>query len=99
MITDLDPPIVTFYPLNAGTREGDDVTLYCNADGNPVPTISWTRNGFAINASDNYGSSNDNKQLNIRNVNRSDSGEYRCVANNTLGNGTSSAAILVVQCK
>ncbi len=77
------------------------MNLSCNADGNPEPTISWTRNGSPIDTSDNSGISfsDDNKQLTITNVNRTDSGEYRCVANNKLGNDTSSAATLDIQCK
>ena len=41
----------------------------------------------------------DNKQLIITNVNRSDHGEYRCVASNSFGNATSRAATLNVECK
>ena len=43
--------------------------------------------------------SDDEKQLSIENVNRTDSGEYQCVAENSLGNDTSNAATLEVQCK
>ena len=78
------------------------MTLSCNADGNPVPTISWTRDGSPINATgSNYriSFSEDKKQLTIANVSRTDSGEYRCVASNKLGNDTSNAATLDVQCK
>ncbi|KAL9951090.1 hypothetical protein ACROYT_G043686 [Oculina patagonica] len=93
----LDQPKVTPYPLNAG--EGDDVTLSCNADGNPEPTISWTRNGSPMSTPGNsrITFSDNKKQLTITNVNRTDSGEYRCVASNSLGNDTSNAATLNVQ--
>ena len=37
--------------------------------------------------------------MTVTNVNRTDSGEYRCVANNILGNETSDVATLDVQCK
>ncbi|XP_078354372.1 roundabout homolog 1-like [Oculina patagonica] len=84
--TDLDRPKVTSYPLNAG--EGDNVTLSCNADGNPEPTISWTRNRSPMSTpgSSRITFSDNKKQLTITNVNRTDSGEYRCVANNSVGN-------------
>ncbi|XP_078352640.1 hemicentin-1-like isoform X3 [Oculina patagonica] len=93
----LDQPKVTPYPLNAG--EGDDVTLSCNADGNPEPTISWTRNGSPMSTpgSSRITFSDNKKQLTITNVNRTDSGEHRCVASNSLGNDTSNAATLNVQ--
>ena len=40
----------------------------------------------------------DDKTLTITNVNRTDRGEYRCVASNRLGNATSNATILSVHC-
>ena len=87
--------------LNAKPTEGTDVTLSCNFDGQPEPTISWTMNGSPLNTSVNsrISLSGDKKQLTITNVHRTDSGEYRCVASNSLGNATSNAAALSVQCK
>ncbi len=111
MIADLDQPKVTFHQLNANltSKEGDDVTLSCNATAFPKPTISWTRNGLLLNTTDNsridlISSTDDKKQLTIteltiRDVNRRDSGEYRCVGSNKLGNDTSNAVFLDVQCK
>ena len=97
-----DQPEITVHPKKE-TRpvEGDNVTLSCNADGNPKPTISWTRNRSPVTKSDNsrISFSEDKKQLTITNVSRTDSGEYQCVANNSLGNATSDAALLDVQCK
>ena len=77
------------------------MTLSCTADGNPLPTISWTKNGSPINVHDNSSIifSEDKKQLTITNLSRTDSGEYRCVAKNTLGNDTFDVGTLDVQCK
>ena len=70
------------------------MTLSCNASGDPLPTISWTKHGSIINASGDsrisFGA--DNKELTITNLSQADDGEYRCVANNTLGNASSNAA-------
>ena len=45
-----DPPqiiqAITTSDLTA--KEGDFVTLLCNASGRPVPTIMWRREGNAI---------------------------------------------------
>ena len=41
----------------------------------------------------------DKKELTITNVSRTDSGEYRCVAKNSVGSETSNAAKLDVQRK
>ena len=96
-----DQPEITLHPIAQTRAEGDNVTLSCNATGNPEPTISWTRNGFPVNASNDssISFSEDNKLLTITNVNRTDSGEYRCVANNSIGNDTSNVATLNIQCK
>ena len=74
------------------------MTLSCNATGNPAPTISWTKNGSPI-SNHRISLPPDKKQLTITNVNRTDSGEYRCVASNSLGSDTSSAATVNVLCK
>ena len=87
-------PQITTHPQNLSVIEGSNVILSCNASGNPLPTISWTKSGLLITSSDEP-----QKNLNITNVNRTDSGEYRCVANNSEGNNTSNAATLDVLCK
>lgn len=77
------------------------MTLICKVDGKPEPNVSWTRNAFPLVTSDNarISTSNDQKTLTIANVWRTDSGEYRCVANNSVGNSTSDAFELDVLCK
>ncbi|XP_020608165.1 hemicentin-2-like [Orbicella faveolata] len=102
-VTTLDvqyKPEITIHPKKETKLEGDNVTFSCKVDGNPVPTISWTTDGSPLDTNDNFtriSLSLDKKQLTITNVSRTDSGEYRCVASNILGNETSSAALLDVQ--
>ena len=79
--------------------EGGNLTLSCDSSGNPVPTISWTRDGSPVNASERISFSDDEKQLMITNVSRTDSGEYQCEARNKVGSDTSKSASLNVQCK
>ena len=75
--------------------------LFCNATGNPIPTISWTTSGFSLdtNNSSRIKLSYEGKQLTIKNVSRTDSAVYRCVAENSPGNVTSSGTTLEVHCK
>ena len=98
-----DKPEITVHPKNETKLERDNVVFTCNVDGNPVPTISWTRDGSLINNTNSnftrISLSRDKKQLTITNLSRTDSGEYRCVASNSLGHKTSKAASLDVQCK
>ena len=98
-ITDLDQPNVNMKSIPP--LEGTTVTFICNADGKPEPNVSWTRNGFPLNTSENadMSISDDQKTLTIVNVRRTDSGEYRCRANNSVGNSTSYASELDVLCK
>ena len=95
-----DQPEITVHPRSGAETEGNNVTLSCDATANPVPTILWTRDGYPVNTSINSRISfaADKRQLTITNVNRVDSGEYRCVASNILGNTTSNAATLDIQC-
>ena len=76
------------------------MTLSCDAGGNPTPTFSWTIGGAAVNTTANprISVSSDNKQLTITKVNRSDSEQYRCVANNSIGDAVTSVT-LDVQCE
>ena len=94
-------PEITKHPQNATVTEGENVTLSCNATGNPASSISWTKNGSAISTSGDprisFGV--DNKQMTITNVSRSDGGQYRCEVNNSNGTVTSNAATLEIQCK
>ena len=79
--------------------QGSSVTFSSNANGVPEPTFSWTKYGSAVTANDRTCLSGDNKQLCITNVKRTDSGEYRCVATNSVGTVNSNAATLTVHCK
>ena len=97
-----DKPEITAHPQSVAKTEGDNLTLSCNDTANPIATISWTRNRSPVDTSHNSSRirfSADKKQLTITNVNRTDSGEYRCVASNELGNDTSNAAKLDIQCE
>ena len=93
-------PQITTQPQAGSVTEGDNVTLSCNASGNPVPTISWSRDGSLVSSGDQrIRFEAGNRLLTITNVNRTDSGEYLCVADNSEGNDTSNAITLDVKCK
>ena len=79
--------------------QGSHVTFSSDANGVPEPTFSWTKNGSAVTANDRISLLADNKQLSITNVNRTDSGEYRCVAANSVDAVFSNSATLAVHCK
>ena len=95
-------PQITEHPQDLTQTEGENLTLSCNASGNPVPSFSWTIDGSRVNTTVNprISFSLEDKQLTITNVKRTDSTrEYRCVANNIIATATSNAATLNIQCK
>ena len=96
-----DHPKITVHLVSVTKTEGDYIVLPCNATGNPVPTISWTRNGYPLdrNVNARISFSGRKQQLIITNVNRTDSGEYRCVASSSLGNDASNASQVDIQCE
>ena len=94
-------PKVTTHPQSGTKTEGKNVTLFCNASGNPPLKLSWTIDGSPVNAIANHriSLSSNKTELTITNVSRMDSGQYLCEANNIIGNAISNVAKLDVQCK
>ena len=75
------------------------MTFTCDADGNPTPTFSWTKDGSVVNTTFRITFNENNKNLTITNVSRGDSGEYICVATNNVETVQSNSSTLNVQCK
>ena len=84
----LDPPSITHIIHDRIVNETDVVQLNCTADGNPPPTISWTR------LPDNNPIS---KVLNI--TSKQDEGLHRCTAENGVGNVATKDVNITVLCK
>ena len=63
------------------TDEGTQIELTCESAGNPIPQYNWsyTANNSVIQQT---------KVLTLTNANCVDSGEYRCNAQNSLGQDT-----------
>ena len=95
----IDRPEIITHPKNFTIEEGLPMTLFCNATGNPPPTLSWTKDRSPINNNQGIPFSGDNETLSIASINRSESGNYRCVARNGLGNYSSNPAKVDVHCK
>ena len=72
--------------------EGENVTLYCNATGNPTPNITWTkdRSPTALHQGETYS---------ISTIQRQAAGDYRCTAWNGVGEHTNITATVAVHCK
>ena len=94
-----DKPEIATHPHSITIEEGQKVTLYCNSTGNPVPTISWNKDGYPVSNGFRIILSPNHEQLTIRNVNRIDRGDYKCLATNRVGTDTSNASTINVLCK
>ncbi|KAM6913611.1 vascular cell adhesion protein 1 isoform 2-T2 [Lycodopsis pacificus] len=66
--------------------EGDDVTLYCEAEGNPAPAFHWSLDGVNLMTSTNY-----------LNITRATSAIYNCTATNKLGSTTKQIHVHVMK--
>ena len=77
---------------NTVITEGSNVTLHCNATGNPTPNIIWRRN--AISTVLHQGQS-----YIMYNINRNQAGNYICSASNGIGNKTNVTIAVTVHCK
>ena len=87
--------VITVSEQEFNGKAGDIIT--CMATGYPEPNIVWLNdNGSVVNKSRPV---NDSAASVILTVRRSDAGNYRCFANNFVGNDTTIINIKTVQCK
>ncbi|CAH3187630.1 unnamed protein product, partial [Porites evermanni] len=64
-------------------RENQTATFHCSANGNPQPTVTWTKvNGSLRDGSVKVGHG---RRLDIIHPTLDDSGQYKCTAVNILG--------------
>ena len=77
-------------------HEGSDLQSFCEASGKPIPNITWTmvfRNGSESEIL------RSGSTWNMVNVTRANSGTYRCMAHNGVGNAVTFVASINVTCK
>lgn len=80
---------MTTKPKDHTVIESAIVTFHCNANGNPVPSITWTKDGKAVGQGNTLSFA----------TNRNQSGEYWCSADNGSNTIANASATLDVQCK
>ena len=89
--------------MNDIQNEGGIASFTCQADGEPLSTLSWYFNDAPLDESntakymitDRPISSAISDILNIRNVESSDAGTYTCNATNVISSDTSSGVLTV----
>nr|XP_058970013.1 hemicentin-1-like isoform X2 [Pocillopora verrucosa] len=96
-------PKVVENPKNHSAFIGSNVTFNCTAMGLPTPAISWMKNNNSYAVTSNVrarvvsDNKNNHSQLIITEVKIEDNGKYQCVASNSAGERTSSAAFLYIK--
>ena len=73
-------------------QENQNVAIKCNASGQPLPQITWSKSVGTLPTSRTYVS---NGVISIRQVKRTDSGTYICEADNTIGSKQSVIQLIV----
>uniref|UniRef100_A0A8C9QY43 Roundabout, axon guidance receptor, homolog 2 (Drosophila) n=1 Tax=Scleropages formosus TaxID=113540 RepID=A0A8C9QY43_SCLFO len=96
VLTDRPPPIIRQGPANQTLAVDSVAHLKCQASGDPIPTISWLKDGLSLLGRDNRMSLLELGSLVIRDLRLSDSGIYTCVATSSSGE-TSWSAFLEVK--
>lgn len=93
-------PTVVIQQPSYSTNYGNSVTLVCTVTAVPFQTkVYWRKdNTLLINAGDNgySGSTPGNPSLTINSATTSSQGQYRCYAENPVGNGNSDITTLTV---
>lgn len=80
---------------NTEVMAGEDVIFKCKAAGAPKPTIRWLKDGLPITATERHFFTAEDQLMIIVDTTQSDSGEYQCHLNNSLGERTASSRLLV----
>ncbi|MBN3294752.1 NRG2 protein, partial [Polypterus senegalus] len=82
---------------NITVREGEKLTLKCEATGNPIPEFKWFRDGKKLKKSKEIRIRHGrrNSRLQIAKVKASDAGEYTCEAENAVGSNSLKSNVTV----
>ncbi|XP_053421119.1 roundabout homolog 2 isoform X4 [Nycticebus coucang] len=97
VLTDRPPPIILQGPANQTLAVDGTALLKCKATGDPLPVISWLKEGFTFLGRDPRATIQEQGTLQIRNLRISDTGTYTCVATSSSGETSWSAVLDVTE--
>ncbi|XP_017587005.1 PREDICTED: roundabout homolog 2 isoform X10 [Corvus brachyrhynchos] len=97
VLTDRPPPIILQGPINQTLAVDGTALLKCKATGDPLPVISWLKEGFTFLGRDPRTSIQDQGTLQIKALRLSDTGTYTCVATSSSGETSWSAVLDVTE--
>lgn len=90
-------PNVTKHLKDLRCCDGDAVTLECHVVGTPEPNILWEKDGRLLQMTNDTSAQYDGAraELSIARIYAEDEGEYKMIAENSMGRSYSSAYIIV----
>ncbi|XP_021325404.2 neural cell adhesion molecule L1.2 isoform X1 [Danio rerio] len=96
------PPVITAQPKSVTTFSADDITLTCDATGNPPPTFRWVKDGVEFDPSKDpdLSVSRDSGTFSLTAKDgpiHQYQGRYNCYASNELGTAVSNEARIVTE--
>jgi len=102
-LVNLDAPMITTEMEDQTQNEGDTVSFTCQADGEPIPIISWYFNSVPVDETNTIKyriiprmfTNAIEATLLIMSVESSDVGAYTCNATNVVSSDTSSGILTV----
>ncbi|EHB00918.1 Roundabout-like protein 2 [Heterocephalus glaber] len=97
VLTDRPPPIILQGPANQTLAVDGTALLKCKATGDPLPVISWLKDGFTFLGRDPRATIQEQGTLQIKNLRISDMGTYTCVATSSSGETAWSAVLDVTE--
>ncbi|XP_068547343.1 hemicentin-1 isoform X4 [Anas acuta] len=77
-------------------KEKHSVTLTCEVIGNPVPQITWVKDGRPLAEDEDHKFLSSGRFLQITNAHVTDTGRYTCIASNTAGDKSKSYSLNVL---
>ncbi|XP_073160018.1 roundabout homolog 2 isoform X8 [Lepidochelys kempii] len=97
VLTDRPPPIILQGPANQTLAVDGTALLKCKATGDPLPVISWLKEGFTFLGRDPRTTIQEQGTLQIKSLRISDTGTYTCVATSSSGETSWSAVLEVTE--
>ena len=92
-IVSVPPTITDRSNKTIDVEEGVNVTLHCDARGDPTPSVLWVKDGKTLQ------NGTSTPTLQILRIELRDAGTYVCTAANQAGSTSYSVQVRVVRCK
>jgi len=90
--------VISGKPSSVIVEEGQNVTLVCQATGQPTPTVTWSKLALLYHNIPNKTVSNvEGGKVSLVNVTKSQGGDYICLAKNLLNQDSALVQVIVLE--